>query len=96
MACIQSNTTTKHTEVTMSNNKTNQNEPAFSCTDGNKFYDPGLTKREYFAGLAMQGLLTRLPKRENNERDLGILESKRIADEAVIMANELIKALNNE
>ena len=54
----------------------------------------GLTKREYFASLAMQGLLTRVPKRFDGETDLGILESKIIAEESVIMANELIKALN--
>ena len=82
--------------TTMSNNKTNPNDFAFACVDDNSHLQEGLTKFEYFAGLAMQGLLTRLPKRENNETDLGILESKRIADEVVIMANELIKALNNE
>ena len=54
----------------------------------------GLTKREYFASLAMQGLLTRVPKRLDGQADLGILESKRIAEESVIMADELIKALN--
>ncbi len=52
----------------------------------------GLTKREYFAAKAMQGLLTRL---ENiNQPDLGILECKRISEEAVIMADTLIKELN--
>lgn len=53
-----------------------------------------LNKREYFAAIAMQGLLTRLPNRQNNETDLGVKESKRIAEEAVIMADELINALN--
>lgn len=52
----------------------------------------GLTKREYFAGLAMQGLLTR----SDGNPQLGILESKRIADESVVMADELLKALDNE
>lgn len=50
----------------------------------------GLTKLEYFAGLAMQGLLTRLPNRPNNEVDLGILECQRIAEESVIMAKQLL------
>jgi hypothetical protein len=55
----------------------------------------GLTKREYFAGLAMQGLLTRVPKRHNVEKtDLGILESIRIAEESVIMADKLLAELD--
>lgn len=52
------------------------------------------TKRELFAAMAMQGLLTRYPNRE--EPDLGILESERIAEESVIMADKLIKELNKE
>ena len=55
----------------------------------------GLTKREYFAALAMQGLLTRAPNRHNGETDLGILECKRIAEEAVIMADKLLVELSN-
>ena len=55
----------------------------------------GLTKREYFAGLAMQGLLTRVPDRHNGETDLGVLESQRIAEEAVIMADKLLNQLEN-
>ena len=54
----------------------------------------GLTKREHFAAVAMQGLLTRVPNRQNGEVDLGIIESKRISDESVIMADALIKSLN--
>jgi hypothetical protein len=73
----------------MSNNKTNQNEPAFSCTDGNKFYDPGLTKREYFAAIALQGILGH---NKLYHRD-GFMNP---CIDAVKMADELIKALNNE
>jgi hypothetical protein len=73
----------------MSNNKTNQNEPAFSCTDGNKFYDPGLTKREYFAAIALQGILGH----EKLYHSDGFLNP---CIDAVKMADELIKALNNE
>ena len=54
----------------------------------------GLTKREYFAALAMQGLLTRVPNRPNNETDLGVIELKRISEESTIMADALINALN--
>jgi hypothetical protein len=56
----------------------------------------GLTKREYFAGLAMQGLLTRVPNRHENEVYLGVLESKRIASEAVYMADALLAELEAE
>jgi len=56
----------------------------------------GLTKREYFAGLAMQGLLTRVSSRHGNELDLGILESKRIASESVYMADALLSELEAE
>ena len=57
-------------------------------------YHTGLSKREYFAALAMQGLLTRVPNRPNNETDLGVIELKRISEESVIMADALINALN--
>ena len=53
-----------------------------------------LTKREYFAALAMQGLLTRVPKRHGDETDLGIIEARRIAAESRIMADLLIAELN--
>lgn len=56
----------------------------------------GLTKREYFAGLAMQGLLTRVPKRDNDKVDLGILELKRIVEESVLASDALLEALNKE
>ena len=53
----------------------------------------GLTKREYFAGLAMQGLLTRVPQRQDGDVALGILESQRIAQESIIMADLILKQL---
>ena len=77
----------------------NQDLPAFASvaiSGDNGYQQDGLTKREYFAGLAMQGLLTRFPNRHNGETDLGILECKRIAEEAVIMANKLLEELSNE
>lgn len=55
-------------------------------------YEHGLTKREYFTGLAMQGLLTR----SDGNPQLGILESKRIADESVVMADALLKELEKD
>jgi hypothetical protein len=35
----------------------NGKQGAFSCASDSR-YQPGLTKREYFAGLAMQGIVT--------------------------------------
>ena len=53
------------------------------------FTQYGLTKRQYFAGLAMQGLLTR---NEGNPQ-LGVSESERIAEESVIMVDKLLTEL---
>ena len=54
----------------------------------------GVDKREYFAGLAMQGLLTRVPNRADFDTDLGVIEGKRIAAEARIMAEYLLLELD--
>lgn len=81
--------------------KTYADSPAFPKS---AFYHPdggmdrpedGVSTREYFAAVAMQGLLTRVPKRDGGQTELGISESQRIADESVIMADLLIEALNN-
>lgn len=64
----------------------NGNKPINPILDWNevKADSIGLTKREYFAGLAMQGLLS----------DGGIVNSKsHIAEQAVNLANELLKQL---
>ena len=68
--------------------------PIYSDAFGLAVQEKGLTKREYFAAMAMQGLLTRVPKRDGGETDLGIMECRRISDESVIMADALIEALN--
>jgi hypothetical protein len=47
---------------------------------------PGLTKREYFAAKALQGLLA----------DPSTIISKNVAEDAVKLADHLIKALSNE
>jgi hypothetical protein len=80
----------------MENSKQTAFGYGFTTADGSSHVEEkGLTKREYFAGLAMQGLLTRVPNRHNRETDLGILECKRIAEEAVIMADKLLVELSN-
>lgn len=50
--------------------------------------DIGLTKREYFAAMAMQGLIGR------GLGLLGIDESSRIATESIYIADELLKQLD--
>ena len=81
----------------MENSKQTAFGYGFTTADGSSHVEEkGLTKREYFAGLAMQGLLTRVPNRPNRETDLGILECRRIAEEAVIMADKLLAKLSNE
>ena len=52
----------------------------------------GLTKREYFAGLAMQGLLT-LPKVTYGSFDEAI---ERICEVSVKFADELLKQLEEK
>ena len=77
-------------------NKTKSDDGAFACVNETSHIQYGLTKREYFAALAMQGLLTRVPKRHGDETDLGIIEAQRIAAESRIMADLLIAELNLE
>ena len=80
----------------MSNNKTTPNEPINPIVETNSYpYGEvrmectfaGLTKREYFAGLAMQGILAN-PNNDGNP--------KYAAKHSVECSEELIKALNNE
>ena len=72
----------------------NANKPINSCIEeigrngwGEKVnhHHKGLTKREYFAGLAMQGMLT--------NRAYRLTPSTEMAKKAVLDADELLKAL---
>ena len=49
------------------------------------YHTKGLSKREYFAAMAMQGMLANR-----------IIGYKFLAEESVMMANALIEALNNK
>jgi hypothetical protein len=65
---------------------TKPDEPAFvGIFDNTLQYIPGLTKREYFAGLAMQGLLAMTTN--------GDVTSKDVAALAVLDADALIAEL---
>ncbi len=69
--------------------KTEANEPINPCqvmgSDGNVKGVDGLTKREYFAAMAMQGTLVGIDEKQN---------FKIIAEWSVQQADALIEALN--
>lgn len=67
----------------MENKKTSANDSSFPVIAENYIIDGGLTKREYFAAMAMQGLLA---------NDSGLITSK--ARDAVQAAEALIEILN--
>jgi len=63
----------------------NAEKPAMPVTDSNGVGDSGLTKREYFAGLAMQGLLA--------NSNLADVEASHMAIWATMQADALLKEL---
>jgi hypothetical protein len=91
-------------EVPYTNRKENQminaNDPAFppifeprSVQGGSVIPAKGFTKREYFAGLAMQGVMF-WDATVNEPRETGKVE--RLAENAVGMADALLKELEKE
>ena len=79
--------------------KTNPNEPvgiSFN-QDGEVGQSYGLTKREYFAALAMQGLLANSYQQDFcNQTPLSLANNSEIATIAVLQADALIAELNKE
>jgi hypothetical protein len=75
---------------------TNGNEPAFAkagwYANPDVFVDEqlGMTKREYFAAMAMQGFLSQVTE------NFGWNEGEETAEAAVTQADALIEALNKE
>lgn len=64
-----------------------KHSPAFPAIDGSTaFYERGLTKREYFAGLALQGLLASLGQHDVTHYD-------ELASDAVMAADALLTEL---
>jgi len=64
----------------------NGKQGAFACVDSQKQYlQEGLTKREYFAGLAMQGMMA--------NQNLTSTENDTIAKWSVDMADALLAEL---
>lgn len=70
------------------NEKTNPNEGAFA-TSNDKHHQSGCSKREYFAAMAMQGLLA-------NPREVVFdgIKTTSISAMSVAISDALIKALN--
>lgn len=68
----------------MENRETKPNEPINTIEYNNNYIYTGLTKREYFAAMAMQGLLA----------NYGSSYSVQNTMEAVYMADALIEELN--
>lgn len=66
----------------------NSDQPAYPILDPNSsYYREGLTKREYFAGLAMQGILASgIPWKHK-------MTTKEIAVECTHVADALLKQL---
>lgn len=54
----------------------------------------GLTKREHFAAMAMQGLLANPEHRKEYKGQTYLMESNIYSDQAVNLADALIEALN--
>jgi len=76
------------------------NEPAFSKA---AFYHPdggvdspqeGMSIRQYYAGLAMQGLVANPQHRKIYQGESYLMPSEVYAEQAVSLANALIKELN--
>ena len=66
---------------------------SFNSTDYSQGNFEGLTKREYFAGLAMQGILSSQTEMRSNGFSLTKEEIKYICEESVLLADGLLKQL---
>jgi len=74
--------------------KTNPNDAAFFQNEDAYREQTGLTKREYFAAIAMQGICVQcIPGMHNSNTPVWNLER---ASQAVNMADALIEKLNGE
>jgi hypothetical protein len=78
----------------------NSKQPAFPLIyDGEKaesFCHDGLTKREYFAGVAMQGLLASSWGKKETEAGKASLILDQIIPASIQLADELLKQLEGK
>jgi hypothetical protein len=76
----------------------NSQKSAFAAAS-EVIHQSGLTKREYFAGLAMQGLLASNGDVKyivkTNDRDIFTLTAQTLAKDAILLADVLLKELDN-
>jgi hypothetical protein len=79
-------------------------EHSNDATQSHYYHEDGLTKREYFAAMAMQGILAGIPQREQDMVPLLRYYAKQFPDktmnecvaiEAVEMADKLLKQLES-
>jgi hypothetical protein len=66
-----------------------------SIHNSNKGVQDGLTKREYFAAKAMQGLLSNSEWMREYKGEKYLMETDILAEVSVKIADKLIKELNN-
>jgi hypothetical protein len=66
-----------------------------SIHNSNKGVQDGLTKREYFAAKAMQGLLSNIEWMREYKGEKYLMETDILAKVSVKIADKLIKELNN-
>lgn len=66
---------------------------SFNSTDYSQGNFEGLTKREYFAGLAMQGILSSQTEMRSNGFSLTKEEIKYICEESVLLADGILAQL---
>jgi len=71
-------------------------EPAFPRINGQNFHEPGLTKREYFAAMAMQGMLSGDHQSDAIADQVDSIDEfyNKIAELSTEYADALIKELN--
>lgn len=77
----------------MSKEKTTDSDPAFAAASQYR-YVSGLTKREYFAAMALQGSVSAQSMSHPDWIQEKLAESH--AEKAVMLADALIEALNKE
>ena len=72
--------------------KTEPNENAFPCHQGQDFSvrEWGLTKREYFAAMILQGLITGVRASGDG------LNIKELTQSSIMITDEFINELNNQ
>jgi len=69
----------------------NPNQPAFPSSGSDNPKLMGLTKREYFIAIAMQGIMSNASCTPTQE-----LHFNKISDDAIFIADLLIKKLNED